>query len=103
MQRRGRHVLRNIKFLLKKEKGSPFEKEESALRVSRDMIPERAASHNGLATQTRQPPIRDNARTSHQNQNQNIKILLYYTTTCPLLPPNREIIMYLCNRVDLGC
>lgn len=45
MQRRGCHVLRNIKFLLKKERGSPFEKEESALRVSKDMIPERAASH----------------------------------------------------------
>ena len=45
MQRRGRHVLQNIKFLLKKKKGSSFEKEESALRVSKDMIPERAASH----------------------------------------------------------
>ena len=45
MQRRRRHVLRNIKFLLKKKKGSPFEKEESALRVSIDMVPERAASH----------------------------------------------------------
>jgi hypothetical protein len=33
------------KFLLKKKKGSPFEKEESALRVSIDMVPERAASH----------------------------------------------------------
>ena len=33
------------KFFLKKEKGSPFEKEESALRVSRDTIPGRAASH----------------------------------------------------------
>src|ERR1700722_5475971 len=37
--------------------------------------------NNGLATQTRQPPTRDSAQTSYQNQNQNIKILLYYTTT----------------------
>ena len=37
------------KFFLKKEKGSPFEKEESALRVSRDTIPGRAASHMPLS------------------------------------------------------
>ena len=49
-------------------------------------------ANNVLATQTRQPPTRDSARASQENQNQNIKILLYYTTTtpplCPLLPPN---------------
>ena len=30
--------------------------------------------HNVLATQTRQPPTRDSARASYENQNQNIKI-----------------------------
>ena len=42
---------------------------------------------NVLATQTRQPPTRDNARTSYQNQNQNIKILLYYITTMSSTTP----------------
>ena len=47
-------------------------------------------SNNGLATQTRQPPIRDSARTSYQNQNQNIKINSFTTPPpCPLPPPNR--------------
>jgi hypothetical protein len=45
------------------------------------------APNNGLATQTRQLPTRDNARTSYQNQNQNIKILLYYTTTMSSTTP----------------
>ena len=42
---------------------------------------------NVLATQTRQPPTRDNARTSYQNQNQNIKMLIYYTTTMSSTTP----------------
>ena len=42
---------------------------------------------NVLATQTRQPPTRDSARASYENQNQNIKILLYYTTTMSSTTP----------------
>ena len=40
---------------------------------------------NVLATQ--QPPTRDSARASYKNQNQNIKILLYYTTTMSSTTP----------------
>jgi hypothetical protein len=42
---------------------------------------------NVLATQTRQPPTRDSARASYENQNQNIKILLYYITTMSSTTP----------------
>jgi len=43
--------------------------------------------YNVLATQTRQPPTRDSARASYENQNQNIKILLDYTTTMSSTTP----------------
>jgi len=88
MQRRGRHVLRNIKFLLKKKKGSLFEKEESALRVSRDMIPERAASHTP-PSKPRSAPETLRVSTSGSRHSQPGKLFQKYITGVPTSQQNR--------------
>ena len=51
-----------------------------------------AIATNVLATQTRQPPTRDSARASYENQNQNIKILLYYITTMSSATPQLPLL-----------
>jgi len=54
---------------------------------SRHLVVNPIELNNVLATQTRQPPTWDSARASYENQNQNIKILLYYITTMSSTTP----------------